>query len=279
MERKTMMRLYTRIAVAALLLSGCQGSRTIGGQVDQTQFRLADAQAIAIASDGKIYRSHVGADGRFQLALETDATYTLRFANATSDATRYDAFAVLVGQSADGSRHENFFLTAGDAIELGLIRRAGTISSALTAASDDEELDDDDTSSEDEDADTDSDGRRDDGLTACDLSDGSDLVIAEAENSLLGENDSDGDGVSDDEDSDDCDSDSDSDDEASETDQSEDDDSDSDSDSEAGMACEDAADMMDDECSEPGENEPAPNPGSGSGAPDCAANPSDPGCL
>ena len=273
-----MMSLYTRIAVAALLLSGCQGSRTIGGQVDRAQFQLEGAQAIAIASDGKIYRSHVGADGRFELALHTDATYTLRFANSTGDATKYDAFAVLIQQAADGSRHENFHLTAGDPIELGLIRRSGTLSLALTVASDDEAADEEE-ESDDDDADTDSDGRRDDELTACDLSGGSDLVTAEAENSLLSENDSDDDGVSDDEDSDDCDSDSDSDDEAAETEEAEDDDSDGDSDSEAGMICEDAADMMDEECSQGDENEPAPNPGAGSGAPDCAADPTAPGCL
>ena len=271
------MRLYTRFAAAALLLSGCQGSRTIGGQVDQAQFRLDDAQAIAIASDGKIYRSHVGVDGRFQLALATDATYTLRFANATADATKYDAFAVMVQQTADGSRHENFFLTTGDPIELGSIRRAGTISSALTAASEDDELDDEGES--DDDSDTDSDGRRDDDITACDMSSGSDLVAVEAESSVLGDVDSDDDGVSDDEDSDDCDSDGDSDDEAAETEEAGDDDSDSDSDSEAEASCEDAAGTMEDACDQSGGNDPAPNPGGGAGTPDCTANPSDPGCL
>lgn len=272
------MKLYRSLAVTALLISGCQGSRTIGGQVDQTQFRLENAQAIAIASDGSIYRSHVGLDGRFQLALRTDATYTLRFANATQNETMYDAFAVLIQQTADGSRHENFYLTSGDPIELGLIRRSGTLTLALTAATEDDGVEDDADTESDDDADTDSDGRRDDDIVACDLSGGTDLVTAEAENSLLGENDSDDDGVSDDEDSDDCDSDSDSDDEAEETDDVEDDDTDSDSDSEAGMACEDAADSMEGACSSDGGGTEA-NPGAGAGAPDCAADPANPACL
>lgn len=185
------------ISLMALALGGCSSSstRTVSGQLDVTQMRLANAQVVAISSTGRVFRAPIASSGAFNIALPTHASYTLRFANATNSAGRYDAFATLTPQRPSGATHW-FTMTSGAPINLGLVSRAGTTApraaGGLSTASD----------GTGSDSGADSSGmssgeQEDDGAEACDLSGGSDDADVESENDLNASVDSDHDGTPD----------------------------------------------------------------------------------
>lgn len=185
------------ISLMALALGGCSssGTRTVSGQLDLTQMRLSNAQVVAISSTGRVFRAPIATSGAFNIALPTHASYTLRFANATNAAGRYDAFATLTPHRPSGATHW-FTMTSGAAIDLGLVSRAGTTApraaGGLSTASD----------GTGSDSGADSSGmtsgeQEDDGAEACDLSGGSDDADVESQNDVNDSVDSDHDGTPD----------------------------------------------------------------------------------
>lgn len=235
-------RALVSLSTLALVLGaglGCTrgpSGRLIEGRLDQGQFRLSGAQLVALTEDGRTFRAPLDARGAFRIALPTDVSYEIRFANETDRPGVLDAFAILIHRDHAGNTRRQFFLSEGDPISLGRIGRSGVASFGLT-----EETDDD----VEEETETDGSPVIDDVEQVCDLSSGDDFEEVEAEQSVLAGVDSDGDGSSDadDEDvsgdtcvADDSDSDSDSD--------GDDSDSDSDSDSE-GTATSSTADDAD----------------------------------
>ena len=173
----------------ATLLAGCSQStptRAITGQLDVTQFHLVGAQVVAMSSSGHVFRAAISPAGSFRIVLPTHSTYTLRFANATSSATLFDAFATLAPVKAGGTRTHWITLTEGADINLGKIGKPGTIGPTAI-------LRDDGSSSGTE---TES-GTEDDGSNACDLSNGSDMEDVDSEHDALDDTDSDHDGVAD----------------------------------------------------------------------------------
>ena len=156
--------------------------------------RLSNAQVVAISSTGRAFRAPIAQNGAFSLSLPTHASYTLRFANATSVANRYDAFATLTPHRPSGATHW-FTLTDGGAIDLGLVSRAaaGTArpASQLSTASD---------SAGDGSSSSGMDGsgeQEDDGAEACDLSGGSDDADVASQHDVNDAVDSDHDGTPD----------------------------------------------------------------------------------
>ena len=184
------------ISLMALALGGCSSSstRTVSGQLDLTQMRLSNAQVVAISSTGRVFRAPISSSGTFNIALPTHASYTLRFANATNVASRYDAFATLTPHRPSGATHW-FTMTSGAAINLGLVSRAGTTApraaGGLSTASDGTGSDGSDSS------DMTSGEQEDDGAEACDLSGGSDDADVESQNDVNDAVDSDHDGTPD----------------------------------------------------------------------------------
>jgi hypothetical protein len=273
---------FTTLGMVGLLASSCgNSSTTISGQLDTAQFRLVDAQIIAIDAHGSTRRASIGADGAFSIELPVPATYNIRFANGTSQAGIYDAFAVLTDQNTAGQIARRFTIKEGGTIDLGIVRRpAGSKSFGLRAASDDDDDDDADSSDDgdsdgsDDDGDSDSSGggvHEDDVELVCDLGRGGDISEVEAENDMSGYADADADGVTDDQDDDsscdhDDDADSDDDSDGTGTATVADDDSDGDSDSDSdGHGCRDAfEDTLDEPCggnSGAGETgDPVPDP-------------------
>jgi hypothetical protein len=174
---------------AALVAAGCSNGveqRTLAGRVDTTALRLDNAQVIAVAASGRTFRAPIDKSGAFSIALPVAATYTIRFANGTTDPTRFDAFGTLVVTSAGGARSRYLTLTSGPTIALGRVSIAGTTTSSPTSgsglgtASDSGSSSDDDGRSSSEDHADDS-GHEDDDAEVCDLSGGKDDVELEAE--------------------------------------------------------------------------------------------------
>lgn len=260
------------ISTALLVsLAACSGSdtRTVKGRLDASEFRLDRAHVVAVTTTGERRMAPVSDTGGFAIKVPLRSIITLRFVNETVRAGTYDAFAVLVSGSAGSSATRWFSISPGEAIDLGVVRRAGVSSAPRGLAeaqaademgaggdddldSDSEDDGDSDGESDDADSDGDSDDAdseetvRDDQALVCDLSGGSDLTEAEGENDILESLDSDGDGLEDASDptdqratctclrDDDGDSDGDSEDDAdsdSDSDQDTDGDSDGDSDS------------------------------------------------
>ena len=181
------------ITITTVLTTGCSQTpptRAISGQLDVTQFHLAGAQVVAMSSSGRVFRAAVSPTGSFRIVLPTHATYTLRFANATSSPQLFDAFAQLAPAKLGGTRTHWITLTEGADISLGKIGKVGTVGPVAT-------LRDDGSSGESE---TES-GEEDDGAEACDLSSGSDMEDVESEHDALDDVDSDHDGVADSSDS------------------------------------------------------------------------------
>lgn len=184
------------VSLMALALGGCSSSntRTVSGQLDLTQMRLSNAQVVAISSTGRVFRAPIASSGAFNIALPTHASYTLRFANATTAASRYDAFATLTPHRPSGATHW-FTMTAGANINLGLVSRAGTTApraaGGLSTASDPSGTDSGDSSG------MSSGEQEDDGAEACDLSGGSDDADVESQNDVNASVDSDHDGTPD----------------------------------------------------------------------------------
>jgi hypothetical protein len=180
------------VSIVTLLAAGCSQTptRAISGQLDVTQFHLAGAQVVAMSSSGRVFRAAVSPTGAFRIVLPTHSTYTLRFANTTSSARLFDAFAQLAPAKAGGARTHWITLTEGPAINLGKIGKVGTVGPVATLRS---EGSDDGAETED--------GEEDDGAESCDLSSGSDMEDVESEHDALDDVDSDHDGVADSSDS------------------------------------------------------------------------------
>ena len=191
------MRTWMISLMALATLGGCSSSstRTVSGQLDLTQMRLQNAQVVAISSSGRVFRAPITQTGNFSIALPTHTSYTLRFANATNVSGRYDAFATLTTHRPSGATHW-FAMTAGSAIQLGLVSRAGTTApraaGGLATASDGTGSDGGDSSSGME-----SGEQEDDGAEACDVSGGSDDADVESANDVNEAVDSDHDGTPD----------------------------------------------------------------------------------
>jgi len=185
------------LSLMALALGGCSSSdtRTVSGQLDLTQMRLSNAQVVAISSTGRVFRAPIASSGAFNIALPTHASYTLRFANATNVAGRYDAFATLTPYRPSGATHW-FTMTSGAAIDLGLVSRAGTTAprgvGGLSTASDGSGSDSGDSSSG-----MSSGEQEDDGAEACDVSGGSDDADVASQNDVNDSVDTDHDGTPD----------------------------------------------------------------------------------
>ncbi len=183
------------ISLMALALGGCSssGTRTVSGQLDLTQMRLQNAQVVAISSGGRVFRAPIAQNGNFSIALPTHASYTIRFANATNVASRYDAFATLTAHRPSGATHW-FTMTSGGAINLGLVSRAGTTApksaGGLSTASDPSGSDSGDSGMS-------SGEQEDDGAEACDVSGGSDDADVDSQNDVNDSVDSDHDGTPD----------------------------------------------------------------------------------
>jgi len=177
------------LAVAAF---GCSsGSRTVSGTLDLTQMRPSNAQVIAISSTGRVFRTPVAATGAFSISLPTQTNYTIRFANATNVASRYDVFATLAPRRAGATTHW-FTLTSGAAIQLGLVARVGTgvkAAGGLSTLSDGADDGASDSADQGE--------QEDDGAEACDLSGGQDDADVESEHDVNDAVDSDHDGTPD----------------------------------------------------------------------------------
>ncbi len=192
-------------SLMALALGGCSssGTRTVSGQLDLTQMRLQNAQVVAISSGGRVFRAPIAQNGSFSLALPTHASYSLRFANATNVAGRYDAFATLTAHRPSGATHW-FTMTAGGAINLGLVSRAGTTApkgvGGLSTASDGTGSD----GSGDSSSGMSSGEQEDDGAEACDVSGGSDDADVASQNDVNDAVDSDHDDTPDSADSSDA---------------------------------------------------------------------------
>jgi hypothetical protein len=180
--------------LAAVAAVGCSSStRTVSGQLDLTQMYPTNAQVVAISSSGHVFRAPIAASGAFSISLPTQASYTIRFANATSVAQRFDAFATLAPRRAGVSTHW-FTLTSGAAIQLGRVARPGTTAAkttaGLTTASDG--VDDGSSDSADDKGE-----QEDDGAEACDLSGGTDDADVESDHDVNDDVDSDHDGTPD----------------------------------------------------------------------------------
>lgn len=182
------------VPLAMLALVGCSSSstRTISGQLDLTQMRTLNAQVIARASSGRAFRAPIAADGSFAITLPTHATYSIRFANASSAANVYDAFATLTARRP-ASTTRWFTLTPGAAIALGRVARPGTAPAAakgpLAIASDRSGDDGKDGADQGE--------HEDDGAEACDLDSGKDMADVESEHDVNDDVSSNQDGVAD----------------------------------------------------------------------------------
>ncbi|MGZ3427039.1 MAG: hypothetical protein ACXVCV_10345 [Polyangia bacterium] len=180
--------------IAAVAAVGCSsGSRTVSGQLDLTQMRPANAQVVAISSAGHVFRAPIAASGAFSISLPTQASYTIRFANATNVANRFDSFATLAPRRAGVSTHW-FALTSGAAINLGRVARAGTTAAAKTSAGLSTASDGADDGSS---GSAESGEQEDDGAEACDLSGGADTADVESDHDLNDAVDSDQDGTPD----------------------------------------------------------------------------------
>jgi hypothetical protein len=177
----------------AFALAGCSGSsttRTLSGQLDVSTLHLSNPQIVAISSSGRVYRAPIAANGAFQITLPAHATYSLRFANSTTAAERFDTFAILAVHKVGGTSHW-FTLTPGAPILMGRVAQAGTAAAASsglsTASTGETESDGADQESEQE----------DDGAEACDLSLGQDQADVESEHDVNDDVDSDHDGTPD----------------------------------------------------------------------------------
>lgn len=183
------------LASVALLacVAGCSSSstRTVSGQLSLTQLHPVNAQVVAISSAGRVFRAPIAANGSFSISLPTNATYTMRFANATTAANRYDAFATLAPRTPSGSTHW-FTLTSGGTIRLGLVSRVGTTAKATAGL----QTQSDGSDSEGSDG-AEAGEQEDDGAEACDLSGGSDDADVDSDHDLNDDVDSDHDGTPD----------------------------------------------------------------------------------
>ncbi|MCU1280976.1 MAG: hypothetical protein JWM53_4522 [bacterium] len=180
--------------IAAVAAMGCSsGTRTVSGQLDLTQMHPTNAQVVAISSAGHVFRAPIAANGAFSISLPTQASYTIRFANATNVAQRFDAFATLAPRRAGVSTHW-FALTSGAAIQLGRVARPGTAavkpSAGLSTASDGADDGSSDGAGEQGE-------QEDDGAEACDLSGGADDADVESDHDVNDAVDSDNDGTPD----------------------------------------------------------------------------------
>jgi hypothetical protein len=175
----------------AFALAGCSGAsdtRTISGQLDVSTLHLSNPYVVALSSAGRVFRAPIATNGTFRITLPAHASYSLRFANGTAAAGRYDTFAVLAVRKVGGSSHW-FTLTPGASISIGQVGKVSTNSSGLGTAS---------TGADDgaEGADTEQE-QEDDSAQACDLSGGSDETDLESEHDLNDDVDSDHDGTPD----------------------------------------------------------------------------------
>jgi hypothetical protein len=181
------------VPLAALALVGCSSgaTRTISGQLDLTQMRPVSAQVIARSSLGHVYRAPIAADGSFRISLPVNTTYTVRFANATTMAKRFDAFATLAARRPIGASHW-FTLTPGANITLSRVARVGVArvvhTSPIAITSD---------SGDDGKESADKGEKEDDGAEACDLENGKDDADVESDHDVNDDVDSDHDGVAD----------------------------------------------------------------------------------
>ena len=194
-----MQKLMLSIVAAGALVGCSSGSRTVSGQLDLTQMHPTNAQVIAISSAGHVFRAPVAASGAFSISLPTQASYTIRFANATSVANRFDAFATLAPLRNGATTHW-FTLTDGAAIQLGSVTRvaaAAKTASGLTTLSDGT---DDSSGGNDSAGDSE---QEDDSAEACDLSGGQDDADVESAHDVNDDVDSDHDGTPDSVDTDD----------------------------------------------------------------------------
>jgi hypothetical protein len=179
---------------ALLLAAGCSSgsTRTVSGQLDLTQMHPQNAQVLAISSSGRVFRAPISATGSFAISLPTNAKYTLRFANATNVASRYDAFATLKPRRAAGAQTHWFAVTSGSAINLGRVGRVGTLTPQTAGIK--PQSDGADDTQEGADDQSGDDGQEDDGASACDVQNGQDDVDVESENDVNDSADSDKDG-------------------------------------------------------------------------------------
>jgi hypothetical protein len=184
---------------ALLLAAGCSSgsSRTVSGQLDLTQMHPQNAQVVAISASGRVFRAPISATGSFAISLPTNAKYTLRFANATNVASRYDAFATLKPRRAAGAQTHWFTVTGGSAINLGRVGRVGTVTPQTAGIKTQSDGADDGTMHDVGDDNGGDDGEEDDGAEACDVQNGQDDVDVESENDVNDSVDSDKDGQAD----------------------------------------------------------------------------------
>jgi hypothetical protein len=187
-----MRRALLLVASTVVFAVGCSPSgssvRSLSGQLDTTQVHLVQAQVVAQAIDGRVFRAPVSSTGAFQLTLPVGVRYSVRFANTTSNSSLYDSFAVLAVRPGQ----HTFDWTAGGAVALGRVGRAAAAASALQPASETE--DGTGTSGSDDGKESDV---EDDGAKACDLSNGADEMEVQSAHDLLADVDSDHDGKSD----------------------------------------------------------------------------------
>src|SRR5689334_1066359 len=175
------------LPLLAVATFGCSsGSRTVSGTLDLTQMHPTNAQVVAISSTGRVFRAPIAANGAFTISLPTQTNYTIRFANATNVAGRYDAFATLAPHRAGATTHW-FTLTSGGAIQLGVVARVGTGVKAAGGLSTLSDGADDSSGSES----ADESEHEDDGAEACDLSGGQDDADVESEHDVNDSVDSD----------------------------------------------------------------------------------------
>lgn len=212
------------------------------GRLDPREFRLEQAEVVAISEGGQTHRAPMSASGAFEVRLRTGRAYEIRFAKATRAPGVVDEFAYLVHATKSGIRTRAVQLTEGPPVDLGRVTRrsiglsrrglasaddgedAGsgdeTASNASDATqeggaeetneeaddSDDgeaQESDDEDTEASSDDEDSESESDSADMPTrVCELSGGMDTVAVQAENNLLDAVDSDGDGAADADDTD-----------------------------------------------------------------------------
>lgn len=185
----------TLLASVCALAAACSGNspssnqRALSGRIDTAKLRLVNAQAIAQAADGRVFRAPVSSAGDFRLVLPVGVKYTIRFANSTTNATRFDSFAVL---SVGAGKHA-FNWTAGSELAVGRVG-SGAAGLGLGTASEHEgsaESGDDSSSGGDDQC------IEDDEVEACDLSNGADEIEVECEHDILASVDTDDDGISD----------------------------------------------------------------------------------
>ncbi len=133
--------MFTSRTLALLALVGlgaCNSvgtGRTVSGQLVPGVYPVSNATVLAYSTSGKVYGTHLRADGSFRLHVAAGATYRLLIANPTPSGT-YRAVTRITWPS-QGGRTQWAHIGAGGRISLGSIRPlgSGAQSAGLSTAS------------------------------------------------------------------------------------------------------------------------------------------------